>query len=319
MSSSSGSTSLNIPGRLRSRALGVAGGERWLTELPDTVAHLSNAWNRTRQPAFPDCHVSWVAAADSVHGPAVVKIPMPPAVSLGTLLGDSRGGEATALRLWEGRGAVRLLDHDPTSGAMLIERCLPGTSLDGHDSAAADVIAAQLLSRLHEIDGDGALPSLADRAQQLRVTVASRAERLRSPIDGWLVDTAVDVLGVLAEPGPDEVVLHGDFHHHNILRAGRGEWLAIDPLPAQGDPAYDLVQYSLFRQGDLADPARDWLPVIEHLCSLTEADTDRVLAWTFARLVTDAIAALETGTSITELEAEHGDLWTARLVHHLSH
>ena len=36
-----------------------------------------------------------------------------------------------------------------------------------------------------------------------------------------------------------EVLVHGDFHHHNILASERG-YLAIDPKPMLGEPEYDV-------------------------------------------------------------------------------
>lgn len=114
-----------------------------------------------------------------------------------------------------------------------------------------------------------------------------------------------------------EAVVHGDFHHHDILAAERRPWLVVDPLPVRGDPAYDLVQYLLFRKGDLPDPVHVWRGVIERLSRLTGLDAERVKTWTFARLVSDAVAACEQGTPVPELEAVQNDLWSARLIHQL--
>ena len=35
------------------------------------------------------------------------------------------------------------------------------------------------------------------------------------------------------------MLLHGDLHHHNILRSG-DTWLAIDPKGVVGDPGYEV-------------------------------------------------------------------------------
>ncbi len=43
------------------------------------------------------------------------------------------------------------------------------------------------------------------------------------------------------EPGRSTLV-HGDFHHHNILDAG-GRHLAIDPKPMLGEPEYDVPSF----------------------------------------------------------------------------
>lgn len=67
--------------------------------------------------------------------------------------------------------------------------------------------------------------------------------------------------------------------------------------------------------GDLADPDSEWEPVITRFCDLAHVDRDRVKAWTFARLVSDAVSKCEQGHRVSELEARHGDLWTARLIH----
>ena len=145
--------------------------------------------------------------------------------------------------------------------------------------------------------------------------VAARHERCGGPFDQWLLDLSIDLLVELAGSEPAPRILHGDFHHHNILAATRESWLAIDPLPMIGDPAYDVVQYLLFRKGDLADPETEWGPVINRLCSGLEINAERVKAWLFARLVSDAVAAhAEEGEPIALLEATQGDLWSARLV-----
>ena len=37
-------------------------------------------------------------------------------------------------------------------------------------------------------------------------------------------------------------LVHGDLHHHNVLRSKRG-WLAIDPKPMLGEPEYDVASF----------------------------------------------------------------------------
>ena len=39
-----------------------------------------------------------------------------------------------------------------------------------------------------------------------------------------------------------DILTHGDFHHHNILRHG-DRFVAIDPKPYLGDREYDLFSY----------------------------------------------------------------------------
>ena len=87
-------------------------GARWLHDLPWVVAALAAQWDLDVGQAFPGCHVSFTAPvrrADS--GAAVLKVQFPHPES---------EHEADALRAWNGDGAVRLLDHDPTRHALVV-------------------------------------------------------------------------------------------------------------------------------------------------------------------------------------------------------
>jgi streptomycin 6-kinase len=77
-----------------------------------------------------------------------------------------------------------------------------------------------------------------------------------------------------------DTLVHGDFHHHNVLRSERG-WLAIDPKPMLGEPEFDV-------------PSFLWNPLpcrlrVEHLESRLAAfvaaglDEERIRKWTVIR------------------------------------
>lgn len=306
-----------IPQGLLARASTSPGAREWVEGLPRLCAALGDRWGVHVSEPFADCNISLVVPVDGAGIPAVMKIPMPAAIEVGTLAGDVRDREAAALRVWSGAGAPELLAHDVATGAMLIERCVPGVTLDTIDGPEADLAAAAVLELLHRPPVDiGGFERLADRAAALATELPNRFEALGQPFDPRLLADAVELLAQLSNPAGGDVLLHGDPHHHNILSSARRSWLAIDPLPMVGDPAYDAVQYLLFRKGDLPDPMAQWTPVIERFSRLAGVDSERVTAWSFARLVSDAVAACEQGHPAGDLEARHGDLWTARLIHH---
>ena len=63
---------------------------------------------------------------------------------------DETGGEPAALKAWAGQGAVRLLEHDSSSGAMLLERLDASRDLSTmRDDLAAAQIIAELLVQLN--------------------------------------------------------------------------------------------------------------------------------------------------------------------------
>lgn len=61
-----------------------------------------------------------------------------------------------------------------------------------------------------------------------------RYEQCGAPFDRWMLDLSIGLLTDLADSESARVLLHGDFHHHNILAASREPWLAIDQLPVIG-------------------------------------------------------------------------------------
>src|SRR5262249_26058355 len=91
---------------------------------------------------------------------------------------------------------------------------------------------------------------------------------------------ALTLFEELPRSAPREVALATDLHAGNMLRARREPWLAIDPKPFVGDPAYDATQH-LLNRGRLwtAPPA-----LVRRLSALLSVDPDRVRLWTFARI-----------------------------------
>jgi len=136
--------------------------------------------------------------------------------------------EADALAHWGGDGAVRLLAHDRARRAFLIERARPGSDLSGLPDAEATRIAIDVGLRLWRPAG----------APFLRV--ADQLPRWLDEAEGELRAKAEELLARLELR--HDVLVHGDFHHHNLLASARGH-LAIDPQPFLAEPEYDVVPF----------------------------------------------------------------------------
>ena len=147
----------------------------------------------------------------------------------------ARQREAAALAAFGG-GCARLVGSDPETGTLVVERLLPGDDalpLSVHDDDAATRVLAGIADRLHAGAAIAELPALAeigvafDGREDPRLPRAVRA-RARA------------VFGELVVDQPNCVVLHGDLHHMNALRAG-DDWRAIDPHGWIGDPAFEAA------------------------------------------------------------------------------
>jgi len=264
----------------------------WLEALPRLIDEVRDAFSLTLSPPLHGGSCSWVAPATLPGGARViVKIGWPH---------PEMYGEADALRRWDGRGAVRLLGHDPARHALLLERCDPGDPLSEDPRPAADRLrtGCAVLRELWSADGP-APPTIEPLG---RVTahwaglVEERFDRLRPPYDPGLIAEGARLLRELPASAPRTATLHGDFNPGNVL-AHRGGWVAIDPKPMTGDPAYDL--WPLLEQIDdpyaRSDPARALRDRIALLADELELDADRIAAWCVARKVEWALWARHHG------------------------
>jgi len=60
--------------------------------------------------------------------------------------------------------------------------------------------------------------------------------------DAGLVAEGLHLFKTLPETAAAQALLATDLHAGNVLRAQREEWLAIDPKPFFGDPAFGLLR-----------------------------------------------------------------------------
>ncbi|MFG2902933.1 aminoglycoside phosphotransferase family protein [Streptomyces zaomyceticus] len=204
------------------------------------------------------------------------------------ILDDETEGEPIGLRVWDGAGVVRLLDHDAATGTMLLERldeARPLTSVA--DTREALGVVAGLLARLVAVPAPQGLRGLGDIAAGMLAEVPGAAERLDAEDAAVLRDCAAVVREVAGEPG--DRLLHWDLHLGNILAAEREPWLAIDPKPLAGDPGFDLLPALL----DRFDPD-DVLWRFDLLAEVV-GDRERAVAWTLGRVLQNGLWDVEDG------------------------
>jgi streptomycin 6-kinase len=144
---------------------------------------------------------------------------------------DESDHEADALELWAGDGAVRLLRRDPARRALLMERADPGTDISALPDEEATSIAIELGHRLWLPAGPpfrwigDHVPAWLDQAERDGAALIPLARELYATLDAG-----------------GATLVHGDFHHHNILRHGPG-YVAIDTKAMLGEPEFDVPSF----------------------------------------------------------------------------
>jgi streptomycin 6-kinase len=263
---------LTIPRHLAANCCKTPDRAAWLNGLPDVVRLLERRWSLALGAPFDSDEVScsWVALATQADGTrAVLKIGMP----------HMEGAhEIPGLRLCDGDPTVRLLMADDDLGAMLLERCEPGTPLRALPEPEQDLMISSLLRRFWR-----PLPQRRPFRPLSALTEYWSNETLAYTEqwpDAGLVREGLRLFRCLPRPAPDDVLLATDLHAGNVLRAKREPWLVIDPKPFVGDPAYDATQHLFNSEARLrSDPHG----TIRRVADLLGVDHERVRLWTFAR------------------------------------
>jgi streptomycin 6-kinase len=209
-------------------------------------------------------------------------------LKLATAPEEVRG--AAVMAWWNGAGAAVVLARK--GGALLLERATSEASLvamsrNGEDPTAISILCRTVAElhrpRLEPPPAD--LPSLRTWFRELADHRGAdpRLER------GWTI--AEELLAT----SRDEVVLHGDMHHENVLHFGERGWLAIDPKGLIGERAYDYA--NIFRNPDAetALTAGRMEARLQQVSKEARLDPERLLRWVAAHAALSAAWGVASG------------------------
>jgi streptomycin 6-kinase len=210
-------------------------GEKFLAVLPDLIAETSHRWELTDVQPVSNLSYNFVAFAKCGREDVVLKLGVP---------NRELTSEIAALKFFDGNGACQLLESDAERGFLLLERLKPGEMLaELEDDDERTNIAADLILRR-----GGVTPPLQDTFIQLSDWFDG-LKKIRPHFNGGtgpfpkkLLEQVESSLPELFADVPQ--LLHGDFHHFNILSSERG-WLVIDPKGVIGPAGYEVGPFML--------------------------------------------------------------------------
>ena len=195
---------------------------------------------------------------------------------------DSERNGCKLMVWWNGNGAAKVLAH--AAGAILLERATGAGSLadmswSGNDAQACRIIC-HAASRLH-LPRNASTPALTPLLYWFRDLAPAAKKHV-----GILTHCA-EVANVLLSSPQNEVVLHGDLHHGNILDFGTRGWLAIDPKGLVGERGFDYA--NIFTNPDLADPTKPvaiepeiFAQRVNIVSEIARIERQRLLMWIIA-------------------------------------
>lgn len=289
---------LHVPEDFRRTNVELYGraGEEWLAGLSATLDECARRWSLRLGEAFAPLSYNYVVRAARAGGEGVV-------LKVGFPCRELRTEEA-ALRVFDGRGSVRLIATAPDLGALLLERLVPGAPLaemvdEGRDEEATRAAARLMREFWRPLPEAHDFPTAADWAAGFG-RMRARFGGGCGPLPALLVARAEGLMRELLSTARESVLLHGDLHHGNVLSAGRRAWLAIDPKGLAGEPAYEvgaLLRNPLPQLLRMRRPAEVLKRRVEVLSEELGVDGARVRGYGIAQALLSAWWTVEDGGS----------------------
>jgi streptomycin 6-kinase len=278
----------------------------WLEAAPALAADYLDRW-QLRLDGQP------------LHGMASVILPVVRAGETPAMLklqprNEESADEALALRTWPQDIVATILEDDPVTATILLERLEPRSLNDVADHTEATLVLAELLARLNVVPAPEGVRHLSDVVAEMLDDAPRLIPRLADPAHQSLVRSYAAQAAELAH-APGDRLLHWDLHYGNVLAGRRAPWLVIDPKPLAGDPGFEVFQVlhnrwdDLVATGDLHSAIRRRFDL---MVEVTGLDRERAVGWTMARILQNVLWDLDGDENEREDEIDPQQLEIAR-------
>lgn len=203
---------------------------------------------------------------------------------------EERNG-ALLMRWYDGIGAARVLALD--GDALLLERLTGLRSLAAMACAGEDDAATRILCCVAE--GLHKTRSKPPPSSLVPIDVWYRQLEPAAIAHGGAFEKAAAATRELLSTPQDVVVLHGDFHHDNVLDGGQRGWLAIDPKGVLGERGFEYA--NLFRNptDEIALTPGRMLRQVQIVVEQAGLDRTRLLKWILSYAGLGAVWSIESG------------------------
>jgi len=274
---------LFISRHVRKNILALYGdaGQQWLKNFPSYISLYEKQWHFKALRSFNDAQFNVVLDAVQDNKSVVFKCCVP---------NKEFKTEVLALSHYNGIGSVRLIESDIDHGAMLLEKIVPGTSLEKCESIEeATQHAISVCKKLHgSIDDEQSFPTIENWFQGLYRT-SDQA------INKKLLDQAKLLSRDLLESQTNRFLLHGDLHYANLI-LNNDDYVAIDPKGVIGESEFEIP----LPRVNSGVTQEKLLQHLDCFIELSGFDKNRIYQWVFVKAILAACWTVEDSGSVTD-------------------
>lgn len=253
-------------------------GRQWLKDLPGIVNDLAECWQLSELRPVDNLSYNYVLSGWQKEKPIILKLGF-----------DTKNfnHEFQALKAFEDFGAAKVIDY--IEGVMLLEYLNPGFSLKDffpNQDLESVNIACEVMQKLHNAPCPTYnFPTIQDWLKALDKSYERFEPQLTKARE--LKNELLDTMGKLT-------LLHGDFHHENILKH-EGGWKIIDPQGVIGERAYEVGCFmrnpkELIQYPDCLYFLKNRINAFANCLSL---DSVRITKWCYVQAMLSAVWSYE--------------------------
>jgi len=152
--------------------------------------------------------------------------------------------EFNTLCQYDGRRFCRVFEADIESGVILEECVKPGNPL--RDESSLDTRLSVFCSLFNDMHitpiQEEIYPTYTEWVGRITEYMSKRQDCKELYLH---MKKAKDICLSVSSLYSQKMLLHGDFHHDNILLSNNGEYIVIDPKGVIGDPVFDVPRFIL--------------------------------------------------------------------------
>ncbi len=289
------SQNLNLTFVSNIQALYGAEGETWINDLSSRLTQLSEKWNLKFLNVMPNLTYNFVGLIEVIptgeH--AILK------------MGLRHENIATEVRWLQcfNKGVPKIYWHDDEHYAFLMECLEPGNSLKtlvkaGQDDSATRLLCHTIRDLQSHQQNKPDFPHISELAGSLSL--------LKNHLDDKILSKAESLFHELTTNRAQDVILHGDLHHDNILSSG-ATWKVIDPHGYVGDPVFEAGAM-IYNPCDYFPKERSISQIVERrlkiLAEELPFDAKRIKAWAYCRTVLSIAWTFEDYRRLPAFEIE---------------
>jgi streptomycin 6-kinase len=217
--------------------------------LPEITAKIAKEHNLSGLTPVNNMTFNYVASGYQNDNPIILKIGMN---------SKALAKEASCLKAFAKHAVAEVIAHD--DNMIIMQRAVPGNTLKDY-FPDNDIDATKILcASIKELNK----PSIPESHNFYHLSELFKTLDQKLDIPDEILSKAKHLRDKLLSTTTEEVLLHGDLHHDNILKNGDSKsrrssksedgWLVIDPKGFIGDPEFEPAAY-------LCNPIPEFLQV----------------------------------------------------------